>query len=144
MEMKISLNDHNTSQYLQIVLCIYNTLSHLLLTIIKLNMHVCTFLTLCNLYYASLFLYNRIDFLKEHKVLLITPIWLHLVYWKNVMLCKTPTCDGVCGIICCIILLAHLCTIIVKTFWYSYQYVTMLADAIANFSGWLSQMLLSL
>ena len=25
MEMKISLNDHNTSEYLQIVLCIYNT-----------------------------------------------------------------------------------------------------------------------
>ena len=49
------------------------------------------------------------------------------------MLCKTPTCDGVCGIIGFIILLAHLCTIIVPTFWYSYQYVTMLADAIANF-----------
>ena len=25
MEMKISLNDHNTFEYLQIVLCIYNT-----------------------------------------------------------------------------------------------------------------------
>ena len=48
------------------------------------------------------------------------------------MLCKTPTCDGVCGIICFIILLAHLFTIIVPTFWYSYQYVTMLANAIAN------------
>ena len=95
-------------------------------------MHLCRFLTLCNLYYSSLFLYNRINFLKEHKVLLIKPIWLHLIL-ENVMLSKTPTCDGVCGIICFLILLPHLCTLIVPTFWYSYQYVTMLADAIANF-----------
>ena len=49
------------------------------------------------------------------------------------MLCKTPTFDSVCGIICFIILLAHLFAIIVPTLWYSYQYVSMLADAIANF-----------
>ena len=42
-------------------------------------------------------------------------------------------CDGVCGIICFIILLEHLFAIIVPTFWYSYQMVAMLADAIANF-----------
>ena len=29
--------------------------------------------------------------------------------------------------------MAHLCTIIVPTFWYNDQYVTMLADVIANF-----------
>ena len=49
------------------------------------------------------------------------------------MLCKTPTFDGVCGIICFIILLTHLFAIIVPMFWYSYQYVAMSADAIANF-----------
>ena len=49
------------------------------------------------------------------------------------MLCKTPTVDAVCGIICFIILSAHLFAIIVPTFWYSYQYVLLLADAIANF-----------
>ena len=49
------------------------------------------------------------------------------------MLCKTPTFDGECGIICFIILLAHLGAIIVPTFWHSYQYVSVLADAIANF-----------
>ena len=35
------------------------------------------------------------------------------------MLCKTPTCDGVCEIICFIILLSHLCTIINKAVLYS-------------------------
>ena len=49
------------------------------------------------------------------------------------MLCKTPTFDGVCAIICFMILLAHLFAMIVQTFWYSYQYVSMLADVIANF-----------
>ena len=49
------------------------------------------------------------------------------------MLCKTPTFDSVYGIICFIILLAHLFAIIVPTLRYSYQYVSMLADAIANF-----------
>ena len=95
-------------------------------------MHLCRFLTLCNLHYSSLFLYNRINFLKEHKVLLTKPMASSCIL-ENVMHCKTPTCDGVCGIICFIISLAHLFTIVVPTFWYSYQYVTMLADAIANF-----------
>ena len=49
------------------------------------------------------------------------------------MLCKMPTFDGVCGIICFKILLAHLFAIIVPSFWHSYQYVSMLADAISNF-----------
>ena len=51
------------------------------------------------------------------------------------MLCfaRHPFFDGVCGIICFIILLAHLFAIIVPTFWYSYQYVSILADATANF-----------
>ena len=53
--------------------------------------------------------------------------------WENVMLCKTPTFDGVCGIMCFIILFAYLFAITVSTFLYSYQYVSMLADAIANF-----------
>ena len=58
------------------------------------------------------FLYNRIDFLKEHKLLPIQLIWLHLVYGENIMLCKTPTFDGVYGMIFFIILLAHLFAIL--------------------------------
>ena len=49
------------------------------------------------------------------------------------MLCKTPTFDNVCGIIFFIILLAHLFAIIVPTCWHSCQYVSMMADGIANF-----------
>ena len=95
-------------------------------------MHLCRLITLCNLYYSSLFLYNRINFFEGTQSFANKTNLASSCILENVMLCKTPTCDGVCGIICFIILLAHLCTIIVPTFWYSYQYVTMLADAIAN------------
>ena len=53
--------------------------------------------------------------------------------WQNVMLCKTPTFDGVCGILFFIISFAHLCAMIVPTCWHSCQYVSMMADVIANF-----------
>ena len=36
------------------------------------------------------FLWNRIDFLKEHKLLPILLIWLHLGVWKNVFPVQTP------------------------------------------------------
>ena len=56
-----------------------------------------------------------------------------MCYIRNVIFFKIPTFDGVYGIICFRILLAHVFAIIVPTFCYSYQYVSMLADAIANF-----------
>ena len=49
------------------------------------------------------------------------------------MLCKTPTFDGVCGILFFIIL-AHLFAIIVPSCWHSCQYVSIMADGIANFN----------
>ena len=45
------------------------------------------------------------------------------------MLCKTPTSDGVCGILFFIILLAHLFAIMLE----SCECVTIMADGIANF-----------
>ena len=57
--------------------------------------------------------------------------------WENVVLCKTPTFDGVCGILFSIILyfsLTHLFAIIVPTCWHSCQYVALMADGIAKFS----------
>ena len=53
--------------------------------------------------------------------------------WENVMLCKIPTFDGVCGILFFIILLAHLFAITVQTCWHSCQCVAIMADGIANF-----------
>ena len=41
------------------------------------------------------FLWNRIDFLKEHKLLPILLIWLHLGVWENVFPVQTPGFVGV-------------------------------------------------
>ena len=49
------------------------------------------------------------------------------------MLCKTPTFDGVYGIIFFIILLAHLIAIIVPTCWHRLPMSLMMVDGIANF-----------
>ena len=46
---------------------------------------------------------------------------------------RHPLFDGVCGVLFFIILLAHLFAIIVPTCWHSCQYVSMMADGIANF-----------
>ena len=79
------------------------------------------------------FLYNRINFLKKHKLLPMQLIWLHLVYGKMFCFARHPLFDGVCGILFFITLLAHLFAIIVPTCWHSCQYVSMMADGIANF-----------
>ena len=41
------------------------------------------------------FLWNRIDFLKEHKLSPILLIWLHLGVWENVFPVQTPGYVGV-------------------------------------------------
>ena len=41
------------------------------------------------------FLWNRIDFLEEHKLLPILLIWLHLGVWENVFPAQTPGFVGV-------------------------------------------------
>ena len=41
------------------------------------------------------FLWNRIDFLEEHKLSPILLIWLHLGVWENVFPAQTPGFVGV-------------------------------------------------
>ena len=43
------------------------------------------------------FLWNRIDFIKEHKLSPILLIWLHLGVWENVFPVQTPGFVGVKG-----------------------------------------------
>ena len=56
--------------------------------------------------------------------------------WENVILCKTPTFDGVCGMLFFTILsfsMTNLFDIIVPNCWHICQYVLLVADGIANF-----------
>ena len=56
--------------------------------------------------------------------------------WQNVILCKKPTFDGVCGMLILYnitISLVHLFANIVPTCWHSCQYVSLMANSIANF-----------
>ena len=50
------------------------------------------------------FLFNRIDFLLDHKLSPVQLTWLHPVYGKIVFLTITSTFDGVCGMLCFTIL----------------------------------------
>ena len=54
------------------------------------------------------FLWNRIDFLKEHKLSPILLIWLHLGVWENVFPVQTPGFVGVKENIFLIILFVYL------------------------------------
>ena len=54
------------------------------------------------------FLWNRIDFLKEHKLSPILLIWLHLGVWENVFPVQTPGFVGVKEKIFLIILFVYL------------------------------------
>ena len=54
------------------------------------------------------FLWNRIDFLKEHKFLPILLIWLHLGVWEKVFPVQTPGFVGVKEKIFLIILFVYL------------------------------------
>ena len=83
--MKIYLNDHHTSEYLQMVLCMYNT-DHMYYSPEENSAYIYVGFSLCVTYIIEAdFSQNKINFIKEHKVLPIKPICLHLIYWQ--MLC---------------------------------------------------------
>ena len=74
----------------------------------SIGMKACRFLILFVFYVRNNFLWNRIDFLKEHKLLPILLIWLHLGVWENVFPVQTPGFVGVKEKIFLIILFVYL------------------------------------
>ena len=55
----------------------------------------CRFLILFDIHLGTLFSLEQNIFFLEHKLLPVHLTWLHLGLWKNTILCKTPTFDGV-------------------------------------------------